>query len=78
MPKIYDISLQLEILRKNKKKLHNDFPNLFSKEENETFLNNENDLQQQRHILLNYISKQKCDKENKKFLTEPLFSIIKK
>lgn len=78
MPKIHDISLQLQIIQKNKDKLQTEFPNLFSDFENEIFYNNKKFLSQHIELLLKYISVQNGSRENKKLLEEPLKTIIKK
>ena len=78
MPKIHDISLQLEIIQKNKDKLQKDFPDFFSDFENESFSNNKKFLNQHIQLLLKYISVQNGSRENKKLLEDPLKTIIKK
>ena len=77
MSKIYDISLQLEILQKNKEKLHNKYPNVFSKSENESFLNEQKKLNEHIHILLKYIGTQKSD-QNIHLFKDSLKSFLKK
>ena len=76
MPKIHDISVEMKKLRKKQKKLQEDFPHLYSDSEKNTIKSNEKLLNNHIQILLNYISEQKCDNENKKILLNPLKSIL--
>ena len=73
---IHEIAFQLEIIEKNKQKMMNESPNIFSEEEIQCENNNKRCLKKHIQKLLKYINSQNDDAHSKKMLKSPLKFIL--